>query len=105
MVQNPSRQHVLANMNAAAMNMGVQNIFSKFYFIFWSIYSEVDSLDYMVMLLLIFEELPMAPEPLYRISFPATVHKGHIFPHPQRHLLFPIFMTEAIVWVWGCASL
>ena len=50
--------HVLANMNAAAMNMGVQNIFSKLYFIFWSIYSEVDSLDYMVMLLLVFEELP-----------------------------------------------
>ena len=70
---------ILAVVNNAPMNMGVHvSDISTLLSIHWGLYTEVELLNHMVFLFLIFLEIGI-PQQLYHFTFLSTVHKGSNF--------------------------
>ena len=72
--------HLLTIVNNTAKSMGVQNLFETWLSVLWGICTEVELLDHMVVILLIFEEPPYCfSQWLYHFTFLQTISKSLIF--------------------------
>ena len=72
-------------------------LFKTLLSILLGIYLGVELRDHIIILFLIFGEMPHCfPQQLYHFTFPLTVHRVSISPHLHQHLLFFGLLTVAI---------
>ena len=82
----------LVVVNSAAVNMGCICLFKLVFSFSLDKYSEVELLNHMVVLFLIFCGTSILCSIVHQSAFPPTVYRGPFSPHPLHHLLFLVFL-------------
>ena len=89
---------LLTIANNAAMNMGVQISLWVLLSFLCGVYPEVELLDHMVILCLIFwGSLCCFPQQLQYFTFPPMVHKGSDFSSSLLNFIFSAFLIVAML--------